>query len=147
MWQQWEQDQWSSPNNFSKHDSSQLLLQKPIAGLLLELHGDAKTLVAAMGEEETTKPTGNVSMFPRLTSYSLAPPVTGGEPGSRTFMGGSVWFTHSLLHLAAAVPGTTGQLCRAGVTGTWLSGSHPHGQERTGMQSSRQSPVLGLKEE
>lgn len=65
-------------------------------------------------------------MFPRLTSYSSTPSITanltGVELGSRTFCG--VQFSSlSLFYLDVAVLGTAGQLCRAGVTSTWLLGA------------------------
>lgn len=64
-----------------------LLLQKHITGLFLQLHNDAKALVALVGEIEKLR--GRVSMFPRLISYSSAPSttanLTGVKLGSRTF--------------------------------------------------------------
>lgn len=50
-----------------------------------------------MREEETAKPTANASTFPSPTSYSTAPSVAGGEPDSRTFLGGfSLVYSQSL---------------------------------------------------
>lgn len=72
MQQQRQYDQQCSHNNISEYDSAQLLLQKPIIGLFLQLRNDAKAPVALVDEIEKLR--GHVSMFPRLTSTALLHP-------------------------------------------------------------------------
>lgn len=131
--QQWAQDQWSSHNSVTEHDNAQLLLQKSITGLFLELQNDTKALVAPVGE--VAKLRGHVPVFPRLTSYSSAASITVNFPNvelwSRTFLGGSVFLTNCLLPLDAQCQGqqdSSAELAQP-LHDCWESSAHVGGEK------------------